>query len=341
MIFGRDIAIDLGTATVLMFIRGKGIVLSEPSVLAVDRDTGRVLRVGLGAQRMLGRTPGNIAALRPLRGGVVSDYEMTERMLREFIRKVSSFSIIRPRVLISVPSGITEVEERAVIDAGLQAGARKVYLMEEPMAAAMGAGLPIEEASGRMIVDIGGGTTDIAVISMSGIVRSASLKTAGDSFDEAIIKYVRKKHSILIGERTAEELKLNIGCVYPPNDSVSVDVKGRCLLTGLPKLFTISTEDMLEAFDDVCMQILDAIYHVLENTPPELVADVSENGITLTGGGSLLKGMDKLIRARTNIPAHVADSPVSCVAKGMGKALQQLGEMQDGAINLFRRKQLQ
>ncbi len=340
MLLGRDIGIDLGTATVLMYVRGKGIVLREPSVVAVDKNTGRVLKVGLEAQKMLGRTPGNIVAIKPISEGVISDYEMTQRMLREFLRKITSFSLIRPRLLISVPSGITEVEERAIIDAGLQAGARKVFLIEEPVAAAIGANLPINEASGRMVVDIGGGTTDIAVISLSGVVSSASIKAAGYKFDEALIKYVRKRHAILIGERTAEELKLALGCVYPKKESVKTEVKGRCLLTGLPKLFTISTEEMLEAYDEVCEQILDAIHGVLENTPPELVADISKNGITLTGGGSLLWGIDRLIEARTHISTQLADDAASCVAYGTGKALQWLGEMQDGTINLYRRKQM-
>jgi rod shape-determining protein MreB len=340
MLIGRDIGIDLGTATVLMYVRGKGIVLREPSVVAVDKNTGRVLKVGLEAQKMLGRTPGNIVAIRPLSDGVISDFEMTERMLREFLRKISTFSLLKPRLLISVPSGITEVEERAIIDVGLQAGARKVFLIEEPVAAAIGAGLPVEEATGRMVVDIGGGTTDIAVISLSGVVSSASVKVAGYKFDEALIKYVRKRHSILIGERTAEELKLNLGCVYPKKETVSVEVKGRCLLTGLPKLFTISTDDMLEAFDEVSQQILDAIHSVLESTPPELVADISTNGITLTGGGSLIWGFDKLIEARTHISTQLADDAASCVAYGTGTALKWLGDMQEGTINLYRRKQM-
>ena len=340
MLFSRDIGIDLGTATVQMFIKGKGIVLREPSVVAMDRNTGRLLKVGEEAQQMLGRTPGNIVAIRPLQDGVISDFEMTERMLREMLRKITSFSLFKPRLLISVPSGITEVEERAVIDAGMQAGARKVFLIEEPVAAAIGAGIDIAEATGRMVIDIGGGTTDIAVISLSGVVQSESIKVAGDRFDDAIIKYVKKKHNILIGERTAEELKINLGCVFHDAQPQSVEVKGRCLMTGLPRLFSISTEELREAFTEVCEEILDAIRNVLENTPPELVADVSESGITLTGGGSLIYGMDKLIEERTGIRTNLADDAASCVAFGTGKALDWLAEMQDGTINLSRRKQL-
>lgn len=340
MLFARDIGIDLGTATVLVYVRGKGILLREPSVIAMDRNTGKVLKVGVEAQKMLGRTPGNIVAIRPLKEGVISDFEMTERMLRELIRKVTSFSLFKPRLLICVPSGITEVEERAVIDAGLQAGARKVFLIEEPLAAAIGAGIDITEPAGHMVVDIGGGTTDIAVISLSGVVQSSSIKIAGDQFDEAIIKYVKKKHNILIGERTAEELKINLGCVFHKQDIISTEVKGRCLLTGLPRMFTITSEELREAFEEVCERILEEIHSVLENTPPELVADISQNGIVLSGGGSLIWGMDKLIEARTNIKTHQADDAASCVAYGTGKALEWLNDMQEGTINLFRRKQM-
>ena len=340
MLFGRDIGIDLGTSTVRMYLRGKGMILEEPSVIAVDKVTGRVLAVGLEAQKMLGRTPGNLAAIRPMKDGVISDFEMTERMLREFLRKVSSFSLLRPRLLISVPSGITEVEERAVVEVGLHVGARRVFLMEGTVAAALGAGLPVEEASGRMLVDIGGGTTDIAVLSMSGVASSASVRVAGDRFNEALIRFVRRKDNILIGERTAEQVKLELGCVYPQAESRQMDVKGRCLLTGLPKLFTISTEDMLEAFDETSESLLDAIRDVLEKTPPELVADIAANGITLTGGGSLIRGMDRMLEARTHIPVQLAEQTERCVAMGMEKALEWLDEMQDGTINLSRRKQM-
>jgi rod shape-determining protein MreB len=340
MLFGKDIGIDLGTSTVRICIRDKGIVLREPAVIAVDRVSGRVLSVGAEAQKMLGRTPVNLAAIRPMRDGVVSDFEMAERLLRELLRKVSGFSLLKPRLLISVPSGITEVEERAVMEAALQAGARRVFLLEEPVAAALGAGLSISEPKGKMVIDIGGGATDIAVLSLSGVVESASIRLAGDRFNEALIRYVRRKHNILIGDRTAEELKLQLGCVYPGQESRSLEVKGRCLLTGLPKLFPIHTEEMLEAFDESCEGILDAIRDVLERTPPELVSDISETGITLTGGGSQIWGMDKLIESRTRIPTQLADDGHECVISGLERALNWLDDMQDGAVHFSRRKQM-
>jgi rod shape-determining protein MreB len=338
----RDIGIDLGTASILVYVRGKGIVLREPSVVAMDKNTGKLLKVGSEAQKMLGRTPGNIVAIRPLREGVISDYDMTERMLREFIRKVVPFRLIKPRMIICVPSGITEVEERSVIDAGIQAGARKVYLIEEPVAAAIGAGIDINRPEGHLVVDIGGGTSDIAVISLSGVVESASIKVAGDKFDEAIIKYIRRKHNVLIGERTAEELKLRIGCVFPkpPEESESVEIKGRCLMTGLPRVFRVEPNEMIEAFEEPVQQILEAIHGVLERTPPELVADISSNGIVMTGGGSLLWGFDKLIESHTGIETYVAEDAISCVAYGTGASLDNLASMQDGTINLSRRRQL-
>ena len=338
--FGKDIGIDLGTASILAFVKGKGVVLREPSVVAIDKNTGKLLKVGTDAQQMLGRTPGNIVAIRPLREGVISDYDMTERMLREFIRKVSSFRLFKPRVIICVPSGITEVEERAVVDAGLQAGCRRVYLIEEPVAAAIGAGIDINKPDGHMVVDIGGGTADIAVISLGGVVESASIKTAGDKFDEAVIKYIRRKHNVLIGERTAEELKMRIGCVFPPEEEKSMEIKGRSLMTGLPQVFTVTSSEMIEAFEEPSARILEAIHGVLERTPPELVADISNNGIIMTGGGSLIQGFDKLIESRTGIETHVADDAISCVAFGTGKSLESLDSMQDGTINLSRRKQL-
>lgn len=338
--FNRDIGLDLGTASILVFVRGKGVVLREPSVVAIDKNTGRLLKVGSDAQKMLGRTPGNIVAMRPLREGVISDYEMTERMIKEFLKKVSGFRLFKPRLIICVPSGITEVEERAVIDAGMQAGARRVYLIEEPVAAAIGAGIDISKPSGHMVVDIGGGTSDIAVISLSGIVESTSIKTAGDQFDESIIKYIRRKHNVLIGERTAEELKINIGCVFPRDEEKEVEVKGRCLMTGLPRVFTVTSSEMIEALEEVSTRVLEAIHGVLERTPPELVADISTNGIVMTGGGSLIWGFDKLIEQKTNIVTHVADEAVSCVAYGTGKSLEMINDMQDGTINLSRRKQM-
>jgi len=340
MFFGRDIGIDLGTATVLVYVKGKGIVLREPSVVAMDKNTGRLLKVGEEAQRMLGRTPGNIVAIRPLREGVISDYDMTERMLKEIIRKVTSFSLFKPQLVICVPSGITEVEERAVIDAGIQAGARKVFLVEEPVAAAIGAGLDISKPEGHMVIDIGGGTTDVAVISLSGVVASESIKIAGDSFDEALVKYIKRKHNVLIGDSTAEELKRTIGCVFPRPDLASVEVKGRCLMTGLPRMVSVNSNDMIEAFEEVSERILETIHQVLENTPPELVADIANNGIVMTGGGSLIWGFDKLVESRTSIITHIADDAVSCVACGTGKTLEWVSEMQDGTINLSRRRQM-
>ena len=341
MLFGKDIGIDLGTSAVRICIRDKGIVLREPSVIAVDRLSGRVLAVGTEAQKMLGRTPVNLAAIRPVRDGVIADFEMAERLLRELLRKVSGFSLLKPRLLISVPSSITEVEERAVVEAALQAGARRVFLLEEPVAAALGAGMSISEPKGKMVIDIGGGATDIAVLSLSGVVESASIRLAGDRFNEALIRYVRRKHNILIGDRTAEELKLQMGCVFPrQEESRSREVKGRCLLTGLPKLFPIETEEMLEAFDESCEGILDAIRDVLERTPPELVSDISETGITLTGGGSQLWGMDRLIESRTRIPTQLADDGNECVINGLERALNWLDDMQDGTIHLSRRKQM-
>lgn len=336
----KDIGIDLGTASVLVFVRGKGIVLNEPSVVALDKNTGKLLKVGEEAQAMLGRTPGNIIAIRPLREGVISDYDMTERMLREFIHKVAGVSVFKPRVIICVPSGITEVEERAVIDAGISAGARKVYLIEEPVAAAIGAGIDIAKPDGHMVVDIGGGTADIAVISLGGVVESASIKIAGDQLNEAVVKYMRRKHNLLVGERTAEEMKKQIGCVFPKDEEEVMDVKGRCLLTGLPKVVAVSSTEMMDAFEEPVERIMEAIHSVLERTPPELVADISTNGIVMTGGGSLVAGFDKLVTARTGIHTLIADDAISCVALGTGKSLETLNSMQDGTMNLSRRKQM-
>lgn len=339
-IFGKDIGIDLGTASVLVYVKGKGVVLREPSVVAIDKNTGKLLKVGSEAQAMLGRTPGNIVAMRPLREGVISDYDMTEKMLKEFIRKATSFSLFKPRLLICVPSGITEVEERAVIDAGIQAGARRAYLIEEPVAAAVGAGIDITEPDGHMIVDIGGGTADVAVISLGGVVESVSIKTAGDQFDEAVAKYVRKKYSVLVGDRTAEELKIQIGCAFPRPEEKEMEIKGRCLRTGLPRVFTVSSTEMIEAFEEVSGKVLEAIRSVLERTPPELVADIHNNGIVMTGGGSLVWGLDKLIESDTGIATHIAEDAISCVAFGTGKSLDNLDEMQDGTMNLARHKQI-
>ena len=340
MAIAKDIGIDLGTASVLVYVKGKGVVLNEPSVVAMDKTTGKLLKVGTDAQAMLGRTPGNIIAIRPLREGVISDYDMTERMLKEFIHKVAGFSFFKPRVIICVPSGITEVEERAVIDAGIQAGARKVYLIEEPVAAAIGAGIDITQPDGHMVVDIGGGTADIAVISLRGVVESAAIKIAGDQLNEAVVKYMRRKHNLLVGERTAEEMKKQIGCVFPKDEEETMDVKGRCLLTGLPKVVTVSSTEMMDAFEEPVERIMEAIHSVLERTPPELVADVSTNGIIMTGGGSLVYGFDKLVSARTGIHTTVAEDAISCVVLGTGKSLDSLNSMQDGTMNLSRRKQM-
>lgn len=340
MVFSSDIGIDLGTASVLVYVRGKGVVLNEPSVVAVDKQSGKILSVGESAQKMLGRTPGNIVAIRPMREGVISDYEMTERMIKEFIRKVIGFRLFKPNVVMCVPSIITEVEERAVIDAGTQAGAKRVFLVEEPLAAAIGAGIDIAQPNGNMIVDIGGGTTDIAVISLGGIVESTSIKIAGDKFDEAIVKYIRRKHNVMIGERTAEEIKIQIGCVYPRAEEISMEIKGRCLMTGLPRTFTVTSTEVLEAFEEVTTSIVEAVHTVLERTPPELTGDISTNGIVMTGGGALIWGFDKLIAAKTGIPTYVADEAISCVAYGTGKCLEQLGAMQDGTMNLSRRRQM-
>ncbi len=322
--FGQDIGIDLGTATVLAFVKGKGIVLREPSVVAVDNLTGEVLAVGEEARRMLGRTPGNIVATRPLKDGVISDYTVTEKMLKYFINKICGRTIFSPRIMICIPSQVTEVEKKAVIDAAAQAGARTVYLLEAPIAAAIGAGIDISKACGNMIVDIGGGTTDVAVISLGGSVVSASIKVAGDKFDEAVVKYIKKKHNVIIGERTAEDLKINIGCVYPKIQDVEMDIRGRDLSTGLPKTITIHSSEMMEALTEPAMQVIDAVHSVLERTPPELTADISDKGIYMTGGGSLVDGLDKLLQEKTGINVMIANDTVSCVALGTGKALENL-----------------
>lgn len=323
--FGTDIGIDLGTASVLVYIKGQGIVLEEPSVVAIDNNTRQILAVGEEARRMLGRTPGNIVAIRPLRQGVISDYDITEKMLKYFIQKaVGKKLLLKPRIAVCVPSGVTEVERRAVEDATKQAGARQVFVIEEPIAAAIGAGIDIGRACGSMVVDIGGGTTDIAVISLGGTVVSSSLKIAGDNFDEAIIRYMRKKHNVLIGERTAEDLKINIGTAYPRTQSVSLDVRGRNLITGLPKTITVTSEEMLEALQEPVANIVEAVHGVLEKTPPELAADISDRGIVMTGGGGLLYGLDKLIKEKTGINVIIAEDAISCVAIGTGKYVEYM-----------------
>lgn len=323
-----DIGIDLGTASVLVYVKNKGIVLNEPAVVAIDTTNGNVLAVGEEARQMLGRTPGSIVAIRPLREGVISDYEVTEKMLKFFIEKitggVSMFKMFKPKIMVCVPSGVTEVEKRAVIDATMEAGAREVYLIEEPIAAAIGAGIDISRPNGSMVVDIGGGTTDIAVISLGGIVESASIKVAGDTFDEDIIKYMRKNHSMLIGERTAEEIKQTIGSAYPREEEVTMDIRGRNLVSGLPETREITSTEMLSALKDSVVKIADAVHSVLEKTPPELSADISDKGILMTGGGSLLWGIDKLIQKRTGIDAYAAEDAISSVARGTGEALNSI-----------------
>ncbi|CDA30560.1 cell shape determining protein MreB/Mrl family [Clostridium sp. CAG:492] len=329
--WGQDIGIDLGTATVIAYVKGKGIVLREPSVVAVDSNTNDVLAVGREARRMLGRTPGNIVATRPLREGVISNYTVTERMLKYFISRVCGRFVFAPRIMICIPSQVTEVEKKAVIDAATQAGARKVYLIEEPIAAAIGAGIDISKPCGNMVVDIGGGTTDIAVISLGGSVVSTSLKVAGDKFDEYIVKYIKKKHNIMIGERTAEDLKINIGCVYPKIQDTEMDIRGRDLIDGLPKTVTVYSSEMLEALIEPALMIVDAVHSVLERTPPELAADISDKGIYMTGGGCLVDGLDKLLQEKTGINVMIAQDAISCVALGTGKALDTLDSLDSKA----------
>ena len=328
--FNLDIGIDLGTANVLVYIKGKGVVLREPSVVAFDTNTKRMIAVGSEAKTMLGRTPGNIVAIRPLRNGVISDYTVTEKMLKYFIDKAVGRRFRKPRITVCAPSGITEVERRAIEDATYQAGARHVEIIEEPVAAAIGAGLDIGKAQGNMVVDIGGGTTDIAVISLGGIVISRSIKVAGDIFDEAIVRYVRKKHNLLIGERTGEEIKIKIGIALKSYENAQLDIRGRNLITGLPKTITITSEETEEALHEAVDKIIEAIHSVLEQTPPELASDIAERGIVLTGGGSLLNGLDQLIESKTDIPVITADEPLTCVAIGTGKYVEYLGGSRRG-----------
>lgn len=325
---GTDMGIDLGTATVLVYIKGKGVVLKEPSVVAIDKNQNRVLAVGKEAWQMIGRTPGNIVAIRPMKDGVISDYDVTEKMLKYFIGKACGRRRTTPRVVICVPCEATEVEKRAVIDAAQNAGAKKVFLIEEPLAAAIGAGIDITKPEGNMVIDIGGGTTDIAVISLGGIVVRSSIKVAGDKFDEAIIKFIRKQHKLMIGERTAEELKINIGSAFKSDDDIVMDIRGRDLITGLPKNISVSSDEMREALKDTINAIADTTHAVLEKTPPELAADIADKGIIMTGGGSLLHGLNSLIQQITSVPVYVADDAVSCVALGTGKVLTYLDKME-------------
>ncbi|MGL6174008.1 MAG: rod shape-determining protein [Cellulosilyticaceae bacterium] len=324
--FGRDMGIDLGTANTLVFVKGKGIVVNEPSVVAIKEKTNQILAVGDEAKQMIGRTPGNIVAIRPLKDGVIADFSTTEAMLRYFIGKAYKQSLFspKPRVIICVPSGVTSVEKRAVEEATLKAGAKQALIMEEPMAAAIGAQLRVEEPTGNMVVDIGGGTTDVAVISLGGIVASKSLRIAGDEFDEYIVSYIKKEYNLMIGERTAEQIKVTIGAAYPTTEEATMEIRGRDLVTGLPKTLTITSKEVTDAIKEPVNAIVDAIKSTLEKTPPELSADIMESGIMLTGGGALLKGLDTLISLETGMPVNIAEDPLDCVARGTGLALENI-----------------
>lgn len=335
--WATDIGIDLGTATVLIYVKGKGIVLREPSVVAMNRDTKQILAIGEEARRMLGRTPGNIIATRPLREGVIADYDVTEAMLQSFIRRVAGPRLLsRPRVVVCVPSGVTTVEKRAVVEASVQAGARSAMLIEEPLAAALGAGLDITQPAGHLVVDIGGGTTDIAVLSLGGVVRSESLRIGGDKFDEAIVRYVKTKYNLLIGERTGEEIKITVGSAGAKSRDEKMEVRGRDLMTGLPKNITITSAETREALEELVTAICDMIKTVLEATPPELAADIMERGMIMTGGGAMLHGLDQVIAASTGVPCYLAEDPVSCVALGTGKALENF-QLRDDHLVVLRR----
>ena len=324
-LFAKDIGIDLGTANTLVHVRGKGIVVREPSVVAMNKKTGDILAVGDAAKEMIGRTPGNIVAIRPMKDGVIADFDITQAMLKYFIKKVLTTGLFsKPRVVICVPSGVTEVEKRAVEEATIHAGAKEAYLIEEPMAAAIGADLPVEEPSGSMVVDIGGGTSEVAVISLGGIVTSKSLRIAGDELDVAIVHYVKKEYNLMIGERTAEEIKMTIGAAYPRTKEEYMEIRGRDLVVGLPKNITITSSEITEAIKEPVNAIVDAIKYTLEKTPPELAADIMDRGIMLTGGGALLNGLDKLISDETGMPVTVAEDPLDCVAKGTGRVLEQI-----------------
>lgn len=339
--WNMDIGVDLGTASVLVYVKGKGIVLNEPSVVAIDKTTGQIIAVGEDARRMLGRTPGNIVAIRPLREGVIADYDTTERMLRYFIEKACGRRMFfRPRVMVCIPAGVTSVEERAVRQATMQAGAKQAYLIEEPLAAALGAGLDISEASGSIVVDIGGGTADIAVLSLGGIVVSKSLRVGGDKFDEAIVRYIRREYNLMVGERTAEELKITVGTAFPEGKEgqTSMEIRGRDLVSGLPKTVTVTSQQAWDALQEPVEAIIAGVKEVLERTPPELASDIINKGIVLTGGGSLLNGLDTLLSKRTGLPVHVADDAISCVALGTGKALSMLHVLQSSGVVAATRK---
>ena len=335
---GRDMAVDLGTANTLVYVRGRGIVLNEPSVVAVNQDTGGILAVGLEAKKMIGRTPGNIVAIRPLKDGVIADFDTTERMLKYFIQKVHGHSFLaKPRVVICVPSGITGVEQRAVKDAGYSAGARKVYIIEEPMAAAIGAGLPIHEPTGNMVVDIGGGTTEVAVISLGGIVTALSIRTGGDKLDQAIINWVKREFSLLLGERTAEEIKMAIGSAYQLAGENDAEIRGRDLATGLPKTIVVSAADIRKALEEPVNAIVNAVKSTLDNCPPELASDLMDRGVVLTGGGALLKGLDERLRRETGMPIHVAERPLDAVVEGTGKCIEEFEALEKVLISEPRR----
>lgn len=331
--FKTDIGIDLGTASVLVYIKNKGVVLKEPSVVAIDTNTDKILAVGEEARRMLGRTPGNIIAIRPMRDGVISDFNITQRMLKYFIKRTCGKKIFRPRVMVGVPSGVTEVEKRAVEEATIHAGAREAYLIEEPMAAAIGAGLPVHDATGSLIVDIGGGTTEVAVISLGGIVTSKSIRVGGDELDESIVNYVKKEYSLMIGERTAEDIKITVGTANIKSEESKMDIRGRDLISGLPKTIEITSKEIHQAMKEPIYNILEAIKTSLEKTPPELASDIIEQGIMLTGGGALLNGMDSLIKEETGMPVHIAENPLDCVAIGTGEALESIDVLKKTASN--------
>ncbi|HEV3383129.1 MAG TPA: rod shape-determining protein [Trebonia sp.] len=327
---GRDMAVDLGTANTLVYVRGKGIVLNEPSVVALNTNTGQVVSVGVEAKRMIGRTPGHIVAVRPLKDGVIADFDVTERMLRYFIQKVHRRTrMAKPRIVVAVPSGITGVEQSAVKEAGHQAGARRVYIIEEPMAAAIGAGLPVNEPTGNMVVDIGGGTTEVAVISLGGIVTSQSIRIGGDEMDQAIITFGKKEHSLMLGERTAEEIKVALGSAFPSAEEPNAEIRGRDLVTGLPKTVVISAVEVRKALEDPVALIIDAVKSTLDKCPPELAGDVMDRGIALTGGGALLRGLDQRVREETGMPVHIADSPLESVVLGTGKCVEDFDMLRD------------
>jgi len=333
-IFSRDLGIDLGTANTLVQVRGKGIVIREPSVVAIRSDTKQVLAVGEEAKRMIGRTPGNIVAIRPMKDGVIADFDVTQEMLKYFIRKaISKFMPFHPRVVVCVPSGVTEVEKRAVDEATRSAGAKEAYLVEEPMAAAIGAGLPVHEPTGSMVVDIGGGTSEVAIISLGGIVTSRSIRIGGNKLDDAIISYIKKEYNLMIGERTAEEIKINIGAAYPKEQEESMDIRGRDLVTGLPKTLRITSTEVMEALREPIASIVESIKLTLEKTPPELASDVMDKGIMLTGGGALLNGLDQLIRQETGMPVRIADNPLDCVVVGAGKIIEEMETLKRVAIS--------